>query len=180
MWIIWKVIFIIPIYSHNAADFLSAIVRYAYFHCKVDVAASGLFPPQGSATILPDASLEICQQSSIFTYRYPASFMPLDTMASAIYLEWSATGWLAAPYFYFSGDTSLDRSFVEAMGENVQVIFHECHLQTDNLPSHTSLEEIMSLKEEEDWILFFAFMGNGDPSFNVTVDLPAKYQLKKG
>lgn len=57
-------------------------------------------------------------------------------------------GLLAAPYFYFSGDTSLDRSFVETVGENVQLIFHECHLQTDNLPSHTSLDEIMSLKED--------------------------------
>src|SRR5256712_14220340 len=37
-----------------------------------------------SATSRPCASRTTCQQSSITTYRYPASRMPLATMASAV------------------------------------------------------------------------------------------------
>src|ERR1039458_10820884 len=39
----------------------------------------------GSARMLPLLSRSICQQSSMTTYRYPASFMPEVTMASAIW-----------------------------------------------------------------------------------------------
>src|SRR6266568_6347358 len=38
----------------------------------------------GSTTMLPFASRETCQQSSITTYWYPASFIPDLTIASAI------------------------------------------------------------------------------------------------
>src|SRR5512132_2107192 len=39
-----------------------------------------------SGTIAPDVSRETCQQSSMTTYWYPASRMPLATMASAVSL----------------------------------------------------------------------------------------------
>src|ERR1700751_5348574 len=38
----------------------------------------------GSTTMLPLASRLTCQQSSMFTYTYPASFMPDFTTASAM------------------------------------------------------------------------------------------------
>src|SRR5437868_12707745 len=38
----------------------------------------------GSATMLPSLSRETCQQSSMTTYWYPASFMPDLTMASVM------------------------------------------------------------------------------------------------
>jgi hypothetical protein len=40
----------------------------------------------GSATIVPEESRLTCQQSSITTYLYPASRMPLVTSASAVSL----------------------------------------------------------------------------------------------
>src|SRR5438309_11384238 len=40
----------------------------------------------GSATMFPDESRLTCQQSSMLMYRYPALFMPLATIASAISL----------------------------------------------------------------------------------------------
>jgi ribonuclease BN (tRNA processing enzyme) len=57
-------------------------------------------------------------------------------------------GLCVSPYFYFSGDTTLDRSYLENIEEQVQLIFHECHLQDEVLKSHTSLEEILSLSEK--------------------------------
>ena len=38
----------------------------------------------GSATINPSESRPICQQSSMTTYSYPASFIPVATIASAV------------------------------------------------------------------------------------------------
>src|SRR5579884_3430640 len=38
----------------------------------------------GSATMVPSAARETCQQSSMLTYLYPASRMPVVTIASAI------------------------------------------------------------------------------------------------
>jgi ribonuclease BN (tRNA processing enzyme) len=57
----------------------------------------------------------------------------------------STHGLLVEPYFYFSGDTSLDREYLVSLPENVKYIFHECHLQNDTLKSHTSLDELLSL-----------------------------------
>src|ERR1700751_148632 len=44
----------------------------------------------GSTTMLPLASRLTCQQSSMFTYTYPASFMPDFTTASAMPLIMSS------------------------------------------------------------------------------------------
>lgn len=56
-------------------------------------------------------------------------------------------GLLCKPYFYFSGDTRLDETYISTVAGEVQTIFHECHMQEDQLPSHTSLEEILTLPE---------------------------------
>ncbi|GAA0849370.1 MBL fold metallo-hydrolase [Paenibacillus glucanolyticus] len=57
-------------------------------------------------------------------------------------------GLLCEPHFYYSGDSTLDEDFVVQISSNVKTIFHECHLQNEQLKSHTSLEEIMSLPKE--------------------------------
>ncbi|MEK3915790.1 MBL fold metallo-hydrolase [Paenibacillus sp. FSL H7-0331] len=59
----------------------------------------------------------------------------------------SSHGIVADPYFYFTGDTSLDRGFLTSLPDRIQTIFHECHLQNDTLKSHTSLAELLSLPE---------------------------------
>ncbi|MDD9269746.1 MBL fold metallo-hydrolase [Paenibacillus sp. GCM10023248] len=56
-------------------------------------------------------------------------------------------GLLCRPYFYFSGDTRLDEPFLREIAGSVQTIFHECHMQDDQLPSHTSLDELLTLPE---------------------------------
>lgn len=56
-------------------------------------------------------------------------------------------GLVCKPYFYFSGDTRLDEAFISGIAGDVQTIFHECHMQDDQLPSHTSLEELLRLPE---------------------------------
>lgn len=60
----------------------------------------------------------------------------------------STHGLLVEPYFYFSGDTTLDREYLISLPERVKYIFHECHLQNDTLKSHTSLEELLSLPKD--------------------------------
>ncbi|SDN52962.1 Ribonuclease BN, tRNA processing enzyme [Paenibacillus sp. yr247] len=59
--------------------------------------------------------------------------------------EMLSYGLLCKPHFYFSGDTRLDESYIRDIVEEVQTIFHECHMQDDQLPSHTSLEELLTL-----------------------------------
>ncbi|TXK76756.1 MBL fold metallo-hydrolase [Paenibacillus sp. N3.4] len=54
-------------------------------------------------------------------------------------------GLLCKPYFYFSGDTRLDERFIQDIADDVQMIYHECHMQEDQLLSHTSLGEILTL-----------------------------------
>ncbi|OPH48475.1 MBL fold metallo-hydrolase [Paenibacillus ferrarius] len=54
-------------------------------------------------------------------------------------------GLLCKPYFYFSGDTRFDESYILSIADEVQTIYYECHLQNDQLPSHTSLEELLTL-----------------------------------
>lgn len=54
-------------------------------------------------------------------------------------------GLLCKPYFYYSGDTKLDETYLEVVAGEVQTILHECHMQEDQLPSHTSLEELLTL-----------------------------------
>lgn len=56
-------------------------------------------------------------------------------------------GLLCKPYFYFSGDTRLDENYIRSIADEVQTIYHECHMQDDQLPSHTSLEELLTLSE---------------------------------
>ncbi|MDQ0877889.1 ribonuclease BN (tRNA processing enzyme) [Paenibacillus sp. V4I3] len=56
-------------------------------------------------------------------------------------------GLLCNPYFYFSGDTRMDESYIRSIADEVQTIYHECHMQDDQLPSHTSLDELLSLPE---------------------------------
>ena len=58
-------------------------------------------------------------------------------------------GLLCKPYFYFSGDTRLDESYITSISSEVQIIYHECHMQDDQLPSHTSLEELLTLSESD-------------------------------
>ncbi|MEW9700000.1 MBL fold metallo-hydrolase [Paenibacillus sp. SI8] len=57
-------------------------------------------------------------------------------------------GILCKPHFYFSGDTRLDTSYIRSVADNVRMIYHECHMQNDELPSHTSLAELLTLPEE--------------------------------
>jgi ribonuclease BN (tRNA processing enzyme) len=59
----------------------------------------------------------------------------------------STHGLKVEPYFYYSGDTSLDREYLISLPKEVKYIFHECHLQNDTLKSHTSLEELLSLPD---------------------------------
>lgn len=61
--------------------------------------------------------------------------------------EMLSYGLLCKPYFYFSGDTRMDEPFIREAAEEVQTIFHECHMQDDQLPSHTSLDELLTLPE---------------------------------
>ncbi|GFZ83163.1 MBL fold hydrolase [Paenibacillus marchantiophytorum] len=62
-------------------------------------------------------------------------------------LDMLSYGLLCKPYFYFSGDTRLDAGYLLQISEEVQTIYHECHMQDDQLPSHTSLEEVLTLPE---------------------------------
>ncbi|AFC29525.1 beta-lactamase domain-containing protein [Paenibacillus mucilaginosus 3016] len=57
-------------------------------------------------------------------------------------------GLLCAPYFYFSGDTRFDLGQIEEAAAKAKVLFYECHMQPYNLPSHTSLDELLTLPEE--------------------------------
>jgi ribonuclease BN (tRNA processing enzyme) len=54
---------------------------------------------------------------------------------------------LCKPFFYFSGDTRLDEIYITSIADEVQNIYHECHMQDDQLPSHTSLVELMTLPD---------------------------------
>lgn len=56
-------------------------------------------------------------------------------------------GLLCKPFFYFSGDTRMDGNYIASISDEVQTIYHECHMQNDQLPSHTSLEELLTLPE---------------------------------
>ncbi|MFD0693740.1 MBL fold metallo-hydrolase [Paenibacillus sp. GCM10027628] len=56
-------------------------------------------------------------------------------------------GLVCKPLFYFSGDTRLDVGYIQSIADDVETIFHECHMQDDTLPSHTSLDELLTLPE---------------------------------
>ncbi|NEW04612.1 MBL fold metallo-hydrolase [Paenibacillus sp. SYP-B3998] len=56
-------------------------------------------------------------------------------------------GLVCKPFFYFSGDTRFDESYIRRIADEVQTIYYECHMQDDQLPSHTSLAELLTLPE---------------------------------
>lgn len=56
-------------------------------------------------------------------------------------------GLACKPHFYFSGDTRLDEGYIHGIAGDVETIYHECHMQDDTLPSHTSLAELLTLAE---------------------------------
>lgn len=56
-------------------------------------------------------------------------------------------GLLAKGFFYYSGDSTLNREWLLDIEQNVKLIMHECHMQDVFIGSHTSLEDIRSLPE---------------------------------
>ncbi|MBD0381831.1 MBL fold metallo-hydrolase [Paenibacillus sedimenti] len=61
--------------------------------------------------------------------------------------EMLSYGIVCKPHFYFSGDTRLEERFILDVAGEVRTIYHECHMQDDHLPSHTSLDELLTLPE---------------------------------
>lgn len=57
-------------------------------------------------------------------------------------------GVLAQPFFYYSGDSNVDNDFLEVIKDQVQMIFHDCHLWDLEIKSHASLEDIKKLKDD--------------------------------
>ncbi|WP_211747327.1 MBL fold metallo-hydrolase [Paenibacillus sp. Marseille-Q4541] len=56
-------------------------------------------------------------------------------------------GLLARGYFYYSGDSVMDRELLLDTHEDVKLILHECHMQDVTINSHTSLSDIEALPE---------------------------------
>ncbi|CAH1196355.1 MBL fold metallo-hydrolase [Paenibacillus sp. JJ-223] len=59
-----------------------------------------------------------------------------------------SNGLLARGYFDYSGDSTLDQDRLIATADEVQLIFHECHMHDLVIKSHTSLQDLQQLPAE--------------------------------
>jgi ribonuclease BN (tRNA processing enzyme) len=79
--------------------------------------------------------------------RFTIAGVAFDLVQTLHVPEMLSYGILCKPHFYFSGDTRLDENYVRSIADEVSTIYHECHMQDDQLPSHTSLTELLTLPE---------------------------------
>lgn len=145
--------------THLHEDHINGLQKLALFH-KVypGKAKPKLYVPSGlkddlwqilrhglELTTRGNRSLEDYFDIECVEERFTLAGVTFELVQTLHVPEMLSYGVLCKPYFYFSGDTRLDDSFIRGIAGEVRTIYHECHMQDDHLPSHTSLDELLTL-----------------------------------
>lgn len=90
-------------------------------------------------------------------------------------------GLLARPFFYYSGDSIFNSEFLEIIEDQVEMIFHDCHLWDFEIKSHTSLDDIKKLdsKIKEKIVLMHYHNGYDSDNLKDVFEKREKIQLAR-
>ncbi|MCZ8520871.1 MULTISPECIES: MBL fold metallo-hydrolase [Paenibacillus] len=148
--------------SHLHEDHINGLQKLAFYH--------GVYPLKGKPRLfvheeLLDDLWDALRHGLSYSMRGPkvlSDFFEVVAVQDAFEIEgtrfelvrtvhipgMTSFGLLCEPYFYFSGDTRFDLGQIEEAASKAGILFYECHMQPYQLPSHTSLEELLTLPEE--------------------------------
>lgn len=90
-------------------------------------------------------------------------------------------GILVKPFFYYSGDANVDFSTLSLVNNEVEKIFHDCHLWDLKIESHASLEDIKNLPVDikQKMILMHYHDGYSNNSFRLPFEKREKLELAR-